>query len=170
MPRQSMTIPTQRPGSALPEGVGGERSEPTTTGGRAEPGRPPSQGPDPEVSAALRRRRFTADYKLRILREVEACRASGEIGALLRREGLYSSLLTEWRRARDQGALEVLQSKRRGPRPRLDDRAEQEIAQLRRENERLQGRLRQAEIIIDVQKKISELLGISLPASNERSS
>ena len=113
--------------------------------------------PDPEVRPKARHRRFTAEYKKRILDEADACTQPSEIGALLRREGLYSSLLSRWRQQRAQGALRALAPKRRGPTP--DPRAE-EIARLRRENERLQARLKKAETIIEVQKKISQLLGV----------
>ena len=118
--------------------------------------------PDPEVPEQARRRRFSAEYKLRILREADACAESGEIGALLRREGLYSSLLSTWRRQREQGALEGLRSKKRGLKAALRDAKTQEIERLRKDNERLQRRLDQAELIIDVQKKVSALLGIPL--------
>jgi transposase len=118
--------------------------------------------PDPEVPEQARRRRFSAEYKLRILREADAGAESGEIGALLRREGLYSSLLSTWRRQREQGALEGLRSKKRGLKAALRDVKTQEIERLRKDNERLQRRLDQAELIIDVQKKVSALLGIPL--------
>lgn len=151
-----------RSGSVRPKKVGGERSEPEAAGGRAEPGRAPDGPPDPEVVAGPKRRRFSAEYKLRIVREADRCSEAGEIGALLRREGLYSSLLTEWRRARDQGAFNALKTKKRGPKPRGNSPVEQENAQLRRENERLRRQLKQAEVIIDVQKKVSSLLEIPL--------
>ena len=113
--------------------------------------------PDPEVRVKAKHRRFNAEYKKRILDEVDACTQPSQIGALLRREGLYSSLLSRWRQQRAQGALIALAPKRRGPKP--DPQAE-EIARLRRENERLQERLKKAETIIEVQKKISQLLGV----------
>lgn len=112
--------------------------------------------PDPEVRPKAKHRRFSAAYKMQILAEAAACRQPGELGALLRREGLYSSLLTQWRRQQVQGTLRALAPKRRGPKP--DPQAE-EIARLRRENERLQERLKQAETVIEVQKKVSQLLG-----------
>ncbi len=115
--------------------------------------------PDPEVPERAHRRRFTADYKLRILREVEQCK-DGEVGALLRREGLYSSLLTTWRRQRDQGQLDALAPRKRGRPP--GDPTAAELVRLRRENERLTHQLAVAETIIDVQKKVSALLGITL--------
>lgn len=125
--------------------------------------------PDPEVPEKPVRRRFTAEYKLRILREAEACQQHGELGALLRREGLYSSHLTTWRQQRDQGALDALQAKRRGRKPQPAHPLAVENERLRRENERLAARLKQAETIIDVQKKVSEILGLNLPTPTERS-
>jgi transposase len=122
--------------------------------------------PDPEVVPIARRRRFTASEKLRILEEADACTAPGEIGALVRREGIYSSYLSRWRRARDQGQLTALGSQQRGPKPTTDAALAREVARLRRENERLQARLGQAEAIIEVQKKLSQLLGPS-PEENE---
>lgn len=115
--------------------------------------------PDPEVVAKPRRRRFSAEYRLRILRQVDACKAPGELGALLRREGLYSSLLSTWRRQREQGALAELRSRKRGPKPRV---ADPRVRQLEKETARLQRKLKQAETIIDFQKKVHALLGIPL--------
>jgi len=117
---------------------------------------------DPEVPEKARRRRFTAEYKLRILREADACAQPGEVGALLRREGLYSSHLSGWRRQREQGALTGLRSKKRGRKTRPTDPRDREIERLHRENERVRQRLQQAELIIDVQKKVSQILGIPL--------
>ena len=114
---------------------------------------------DPEVTPKAQRRRFSAEYKLRILRETEACSEGGELGALLRREGLYSSHLTEWRRQRAAGELAGLQPRKRG---RASDPLTMELAQARQENERLQARLAQAELVIEVQKKLSQLLGLSV--------
>jgi len=121
-----------------------------------------------EVVAKARRRQFSAAYKARILREAEACRATGQIGALLRREGLYSSHLVEWRRLRARGALEALAAKKRGRKPVRDAR-DRENTKLSRENARLRRKLAQAEAVIEVQKKLSEILGISLnpPARDE---
>ena len=117
---------------------------------------------DPEVLERALRRRFTAEYKLRVLREADACREPGEIGALLRREGLYSSHLTMWRRARDEGTLQALTPKKRGRRPKQVDPVQEENARLRRENARLERRLQKAELVIEVQKKVAEILGIPL--------
>lgn len=115
--------------------------------------------PSTEVVAKPKRRTFTAEYKLRMLREAEACKGSGEIGALLRREGLYSSNLTEWRRQRERGELDGLAEHRRGPK---EDAQAAENAQLKREVERLQEELRKAKLIIEVQKKVSQILGVPL--------
>lgn len=109
-----------------------------------------------EVVAKAKRRQFTSAEKLRMLREVEACRGSGEIGALLRREGLYSSYLSTWRRQRDLGELDNLSPQKRGPKP---DPQALELARLQQEKARLQARLQRAELIIEVQKKVARLLG-----------
>lgn len=123
----------------------GERSD-------AAGGRP---SPDPELVERAKRRRFTAEYKLRILREVEACTRPGEIGALLRREGLYSGHLSKWRRQRDAGALEAL-GRSRGRKP--VDRRELEIAELRRRLERSEAELQKARTVIEIQGNVSALL------------
>ena len=112
---------------------------------------------EPEVLPKAERRRFSAEYKLRILVEADACTERGQIGALLRREGLYTSHLEKWRTQRKRGALQGLAPQKRGP--KVDPQAA-EIARLRRENERLQARLQQAETTIEVQKKLSSLLGL----------
>ena len=114
---------------------------------------------DPEVVPKAKRRKFSAEYKVRILEEADRCTERGEIGALLRREGLYSSHLSTWRRQRDQGILSGLSPKKRGRKGKDD--LEKELAELRRENKRLQARLEEAEMIIDVQKKLSRLLGLA---------
>jgi transposase-like protein len=121
-----------------------------------------------EVVAKARRRRFSAEYKARILREAEACAGSGQIGALLRREGLYSSHLTEWRRLRARGAVAALAAKKRGRKSTRDAR-DRELAKLQRENARLRRQLARAEAVLEVQKKLSEILGIPLnpPARDE---
>jgi transposase len=136
------------------------------TSSKADPHRAaPAAAPDPEVPAKAARRRFTADYKLRILRLADACTVPGSLGALLRREGLYSSNLTAWRRQRDAGTLSALTSKKRGRKTQGRDPLLLENTKLRKENERLTRRLRQAELIIDVQKKVSQILGIPLATS-----
>jgi transposase-like protein len=117
-----------------------------------------------EVVAKAQRRRFSAEYKTRILREADACAGTGRIGALLRREGLYSSHLTEWRKLRAQGALHALAARKRGRKPVRDAR-ERELAKLSRENARLRRKLAQAEAVIDVQKKLCEILEIPLSPS-----
>jgi len=111
--------------------------------------------PDPEVSDRPRRRTFTAEYRLAIVKEADACSKPGEIGALLRREGLYHSHLIDWRRQRDRGALEGLGA-RRGRKARHP--AEAEVVRLRKQNERLQRELEKARVVIDVQRKVSALL------------
>lgn len=122
------------------------------------------QVPDPEVPAKAQRRKFTAEYKLQIVREAERCKEPGEIGALLRREGLYSSLLTAWRREVEQGTRAALRSKKRGPKARVVD---PRVKELERENARLRKRLEHAELIITVQKKVSALLGIPLASPDD---
>ena len=117
--------------------------------------------PDPEVVPTAKRRRFTTQEKVRILKEADACTEPGELGALLRREGIYSSYLSRWRRARDRGELQALSPKRRGPKSAADRGLTKELAKLQRENERLRGWLAQAEAIMEAQKKLSELLGLS---------
>jgi len=129
---------------------------PTASGPRPVP-------PNPEVVERAHRRQFTAAYKLRILAEADGCSASGQIGALLRREGLYSSHLTEWRRHRAQGTLAALAPQRRG-RP-ATSAGVVELARLHQENERLTRQLAAAEAIIEIQKKVSALLGLTQPSS-----
>jgi transposase len=117
--------------------------------------------PDPEVVPTAKRRRFTKQEKGRILKEADACTEPGELGALLRREGIYSSYLSRWRRARDRGELQALSPKKRGPKSAADRGLTKELAKLQRENEQLRGRLAQAEAIMEAQKKLSELLGLN---------
>jgi transposase-like protein len=120
--------------------------------------------PDPEVVVKAQRRRFTAEYKRRILQEADACTQHGEIGALLRREGLYSSHLNTWRRQRARGELQGLTPAKRG---RKANPQATENARLQRETERLKAQLARAELIIDVQKKVSQLLGLPEMPSDE---
>ena len=115
--------------------------------------------PDPEVVARPKRRRFAAEYKLRILREADGCKGPGEIGALLRREGLYSSHLVLWRRQREEAARIQLKTRKRGPKAKAQD---PRVKHLERETARLQRRLKRAEAIIEIQKKVAALLGIPL--------
>ena len=152
-----------------------ERGEPQRSGGEPNGGadnRPAAAvAPDPEVSARPQRRRFTPAYKARIVEEAQRCTGSGEIGALLRREGLYSSALTQWRRQYQAGALKGLKDDKRG-RKRTRDARDQELERLRREVERLSRKLGQAELIIDIQKKVAAMLGhpIETPPNSEATS
>ena len=115
--------------------------------------------PDPEVPAKATRRRFSAEYRLRIVKLADACKKPGEVGALLRREGLYSSHLTHWRQQRERGALAGMRARKRGPtRQPIDPR----VKQLETENARLARKLQRAETIITLQKKVAEILGIPL--------
>ena len=115
--------------------------------------------PDPEVPAKVQRRRFPAEYRRRIVQQADACKKPGELGALLRREGLYASYLTTWRRQREQGELVAGRARKRGPTPRpVDPR----VRPLEVENRRLQRKLQRAETIITLQKKVAEILGIPL--------
>jgi transposase len=123
-------------------------------------GERPALRPNPEVVARAKRRRFTGEYKRRILAQLDGEQAPGDIGALLRREGLYSSHLTKWRREREAGILEGLSPQKRGPKSKSDPLAD-ENQKLRRANERLTDQLRKAEIVIDVQKKLATLLRLS---------
>lgn len=123
--------------------------------------------PNPEVPNKATRRRFTAQYKLRILTLADACTETGSLGALLRREGLYASNLNTWRHQRERGVLSALTPKKRGRKESVLDPLVAENEKLLKENERITKRLRQAEIIIDVQKKISQILGIQLATPEE---
>ncbi len=118
-----------------------------------------------EVSPRPRRRTFTAAYKLRILKEADACTELGSVGALLRSEGLYSSHLTEWRRARDRAAEETMGGKKRGPKPRVPDPRDTRIASLEHDNAGLRAKLRRLELMLELQKKVSELMGDMQPES-----
>jgi len=124
--------------------------------------------PDPEVPEKAKRRRFSTKYKLRILSQADDCTKTGQLGELLRREGLYSSQLSNWRKQRNQGALEGLKPKRRGRKAKPRNPEADELKRLRAENERLEERLRQAEAIIEVQKKLSEVLGIPLNTDEKK--
>ena len=146
-----------------------ERSEAARSaaaGKTVAPEPPALPRPDPEVVAGAKRRTFTAEYKLRILAEADAAAAQpGAIGALQRREGLYSSHLVTWRRERQTGILKGLTPHKRGPKSKRDPQ-EVEMQKLRRENQRLTEELRKAEIVIDVQKKVGALLGWPLPKAD----
>ena len=124
-------------------------------------------GPEVEVVAKATRRRFTAEYKRKILREADACTTPGAIGALLRREGLYSSNLTTWRAQRERGELAGLTPKKRGPTPQPTNPLVGKVAALEREVTRYKARAERAEALVDLQKKVAELLGIARPQSGE---
>jgi transposase-like protein len=129
-----------------------------------------NDGPDPEVLERPQRRKFTAEYKLRVLREAEQC-DRGAVGALLRRDGLHSSHLTEWRKQRDRGALSGLEPHKRGRKlGRRHDPVARENERLRKEVARLERRLKQAEAVIAVQKKLSEILGSPLTGDESEGS
>jgi len=146
--------------------------EASAPGGQAAPAGaawPPGAGnrqlssvtlPDPEVCPIKVRRKFTAKYKLQILQEAAQCTKQGDIGILLRREGLYSSHLTNWRRQRREGIIKAVQPKKRGRKKKAIHPLEAQLARLQRENQILKQNLKKAQTIIEVQKKISELLGI----------
>src|SRR5438093_11874170 len=121
-----------------------------------------------EVVAKAARRRFTAAEKLRVLREADRCTKPGELSALLRREGLYSSHLSTWRAARSRGELAGLTPRRRGPQAKPVDPRDKKIAELEREARRLQAQLERAEGLIELQKKVAQLLGNPLPNDENR--
>ena len=118
-----------------------------------------------EVLAKAERRRFTAEYKLKVLREADRCKQPGEIGALLRREGLYWSNLTTWRKQRERGELAGLSARKRGPQRREKNPLAERVRELERDNMRLKRRAERAEGIVELQKKVSEILGIELEKS-----
>ena len=153
------TVPMPSP-AALPS-VGRrepERSESDRSGIGSKAGPELIAHPDPEVVAHAKRRRFTAEYKQSILTEVDRAKGTGGVGALLRREGLYSSLLATWRRERASGVRLALAPQKRGPKSKRDP-IQEEIQKLQKDNARLTQQLRKAEIVIDVQKKVGALLG-----------
>jgi transposase-like protein len=121
--------------------------------------------PEVEVTGKAERRRFSAEYKRKILKAADACSRPGELGALLRKEGLYSSNLTAWRAARDRGEIAGLTPKKRGPKAEVKDGRDRRIAELEREAKRWKARAERAEALVDLQKKVSEILGITLPES-----
>jgi transposase-like protein len=166
MEREAMVV--EEAGVETPTMSVGERSEPERRGGGATPALAPVVA-NPEVSSKGIRRRFSAAYKRRILQEADKCN-SGELGALLRREGLYHSNLTTWRKQRESGEFSGLQPKKRGKKPNPDRPLIQENERLRRENMRLEQRLRQAETIIDVQKKLCDVLGLTVPPIKQNES
>ena len=125
-----------------------------------------TSAPPTEVLPRAQRRVHTAEYKLRILKQADACKKPGEISVLLRREGLYSSSLTEWRQARERGELSG-ETPRRGPKPAPMDARDERIAALEKENARLFKRVVRAEALVDLQKKVAEILGRTLPDPDE---
>ena len=129
-----------------------------------EPNGKVEEGMKTEVVAKAKRRQHTSEYKLRILRELDECKGKSEAGALLRREGLYSSLVSKWREQRERGSLTGVSGQRRGP--KVDPNAA-ELERLRHENQRLQKQLERAELIIDVQKKVAQLVGVNPLPKNE---
>jgi transposase-like protein len=155
-------------GSGVAERSEGERSEPKRSGATPEAGAAamPASRPDPEVVAKAKRRTFTAEYKQRILQEAESAAATpGGVGALLRREGLYTSHLVYWRRERQAGVVEALKPRKRGRSSQRNPLAE-ENQKLHRQVGQLTEKLRKAELIIDVQKKVAALLGHPLPETD----
>lgn len=141
------------------KGTGGERSEPEVP--ERGPTVAPPPPPDPEVPAHTNRKQFTKAFKLRVLEETDAADPRC-IAAVLRRLGVYSSSLCVWRKQRDLGELDPRSSQKRGPQPKMDETTRRKIASLEKENCQLNRRLKRAEQIIDIQKKISELMGIPL--------
>jgi transposase-like protein len=138
--------------------VAGEAAQAGTASAVSPAAAAPSGSPDPEVRAVAKRRQFSAAYKLSVLEEADRCTSPGAIGVLLRREGLYSSHLTTWRREREAGALAAL-GRPRGRKARLTPE-QRRIAVLEAKNARLARELEQARAIIDVQKKLCTLLGL----------
>lgn len=143
------------------------RGEGIEEAGAPPAGPPDGEQPEVEVVAKAERRRFAAEYKRRIVREADRCTKPGEIGALLRREGLYSSLLTTWRAARERGELEGLSPKKRGPKATPPDPRDKKLAEQEREITRLRQRAERAEALVELQKKVAALLGT--PLESEKS-
>ncbi len=141
------------------ETEGARRATGVFPGGAAAAEPPTVSAGETEVVAKAQRRRFTAEYKRRIVREADRCTTAGAIGALLRREGLYSSHLTTWRAARDRGELEGLAPKKRGPKASPPDPRDKKIAEQEREIGKWRKRAERAEALVEVQKKVAALLG-----------
>ena len=159
---KAMVEQRESPVVVAPERRGAERSEGSRSGGASTTGRAPGGGPpDPQVQAKVARRRFTAEFKLKVLREADRCSKPGETGALLRRHGIYSSLLSVWRRERDAAAKSGLTRKRGRTKAQVNPMVSR-VAQLEREKREVEQRLQRAELIIEIQKKASALLGIPL--------
>ena len=157
---QSAALLPNSPPTVAVGGSEGERSEPERTPAATDGG---NKTPDPEVVGRPVRRRFSATYKQRILAEVAAATGTGAIGRILRREGLYSSTLTAWRKARINSERAALAPKKRGPKPVAKNPLQAENTQLKREKAQLQKKLHTAELMLDLQKKVSQILGIALP-------
>lgn len=158
------TIIETAPHSGVMEGA---RKATGVTPGPSRPEVPQIMTPDPEVPEKRSRRKFTAKYKLSILEKADQCTQPGQLGELLRKEGLYSSNLTTWKKQKDDGLLTALSPKKRGRKKIEKNPLAQEVAKLQRENEQLKKKLKKAETIIDFQKKISDLLGISQDQDDE---
>jgi len=164
---KNLTVPLRAP-AVMPSVARRERerSEGDRSATDGITGPDPKAHPDPEVAAQAKRRRFTAEYKHAFLKEADQAKGTGGIGALCRREGVYSSQLTAWRRERDAVVRQALSAQKRGPKSKRDPSLE-ENQKLLKENARLTEQLRKAEIIIDVQKKVGTLLGWALPTQDE---
>ncbi len=162
----SSTSPTVLPAAERKEDERSETNWSTAAGKTVAPQPPATPRPNPEVVADARRRSFTGEYKQRILAELDSAAGQpGAIGALLRREGLYSSHLATWRRERQAGILKGLTPHKRGPKSKRNP-LDEDNQKLRRENQRLTEELRKAAIVIDVQKKVGALLGWPLPKAD----
>jgi transposase-like protein len=156
--------PQSTPATEAVAGSEGERSEPERSAAASVAG---PETPNPEVVGRAVRRRFTAAYKQRILAEVDAAAGSGTVGRIIRRENLYSSQLAAWRKERINSERAALAPKRRGPKPVPLNPLQAENTQLKRENVKLQKKLHTAELMIDLQKKVSQILGITLPTLDQ---
>ena len=161
----SSTSPRVSPAAERREDERSENDRSTAAGETVAPQPPSPPRPNPEVVADARRRSFTGAYKQRILAELDSATQPGAVGALLRREGLFSSHLSTWRRERQAGILKGLTPLKRGPKSKRNPQ-EEEMQKLRRENQRLTEELRKAAIVIDVQKKVGALLGWPLPKAD----
>jgi transposase len=161
-------VPAPAPAVLLPVGRREpERSESDRSATGSKAGPDPNAHPNPEVVAQAKRRRFTAEYKHAFLMEADQAKGTGGIGALLRREGVYSSTLTAWRRERDAVVRQALAPQKRGPKSKRDP-FQEENQKLVKENARLSEELRKAAIVIDVQKKVGALLGWPIPETDQQ--
>lgn len=145
-------------GTSGPAGAAQERSDEAAPAGP----RAARTAPDPEVVAKPTRRQFSAAYRLRILEEADRCASPGEVGRLLRREGLYSSHLANWRKARREGSLKALAGKKRGAKSAQRNPLQDKVRELEAQVARLEQELHKARTILDVQGKVAGLLGLSL--------